>query len=300
MTDASSPLNRHRLSFKQPPPLEPQKASPPESAPPREHVMRILIGMGGQFVEVEMTDGLSFDAVLAAVRSSPAAPPFPQTWVKLVASGAAVRSMEALCCCEAEQDPVFAVFLRSLDEMELSEVAEELAMEEAEFKGHAFALSKLPPGSHPREVADYLWTNNLLLTSSQSTALFDTLLHKLVASGRHPGCSSVRGELIFALHSFCLQQHHAWEPNDGSSECMWAGLGWNGKLLGLSQRLLTRGRLQQWGNVEASASSSSNDSWPSWDVSQIRAIAVARREEKPEPLAHMMFVRSHDHDWWKL
>merc|ERR1712118_38926 len=127
--------------------------------------------------------------------------------------------------------------------------AEELTMEETEFKGHRFALSKLPVGSTPQDVAAYLRNNNLLLTAAQAAEVFDILVAKLRVDERMP--HGLRGQLIHALHSFCLEPYAIWEPNDGNSECLWANMTWANTSLAYDARYKIRGELVNLPNTTA-------------------------------------------------
>merc|ERR1712228_1027205 len=146
-------------------------------------------------------------------------------------------------------------------------------MADVEFKGHRFALSKLPHGSTPREVAIFLRSNNILLTSAQAASLFDLLVTKLqVIEGMRFG---LRGQLILALHTFCLEPYAVWEPDDGNSECLWANMAWNGIKLETDRRYKIRGHLANFPNNTSGVASASTG--PK-DVASLRAVLSARRQ----------------------
>jgi len=205
-----------------------------------------------------------------------------------------VESSDALREHCSRGDLVHATLIQDLDRMSLEQIAEELALDDNEFKGHSFTLSKMPSGSTARYVADYLWSNQILMTSQQALALFDMLLTKVnVVEG---SSWNVRAQLIVALHSFCVHQHHIWEPNDGMDECLWANMTWSARHLPLEKRMLTKGKLECWVSPDA-ASASSTDAWLVEDVCCLKEVASARRVGKEEPLQEIKFVVEYGKTW---
>lgn len=109
----------------------------------------------------------------------------------------------------------------------LPEVAEALAISDEAFPMHLAAIASLPPErKKPLHVALYLFEQQVLLTSKQAKQTFDFLLPSLTAYG-FPGLS-VRGELVFMLHSFCLEPFAIWENDDGAGGHIWRSMSWAG------------------------------------------------------------------------
>lgn len=259
-----------------------------------EHPQSVLVrvGLSGAAVAVPLDPGTSLAEFVEALRAA-AKIPFEMN-AKLSSGGEVVQSMDELLRHQRENEEVYATLVKSVDAMTLPDIVAELVVDTKEFMGHAFTLSKLPAGSSPRMVAEYLWNNNVLLTSDQAQKLFDQLLPRLVARGdRH----DLRGQLIIALHSFCLDQHHVWEPDDGNSECLWANMLWQDKHLELQQRHLTRGVLRQWGAVQ---SSSSHDVGLSRDLSLFREVLRSRQAGMARPLESMTFFVVYGSNWQQL
>lgn len=204
---------------------------------------------------------------------------------RIIAGGGVVSSTAELLDCHRNGIPIQAALDRSPERMALPEVVEELSMEDAEFKGHRFALSKLPRGSTPRDAAVYLRSNNALLTAAQAADLFDLLVTKLVCiEGAHHG---LRGQLVLALHTFCLEPYAIWEPNDGNAECVWANMTYNDKHLGYDYRYKIRGKLCNFPN-STSASSESKD------VANLRAVLCARRQGLDDELSQLSLLKSYN------
>lgn len=250
--------------------------------------IRIVVGLNGHEITMQVEANMSFKDVLERIHVISGGP--ADGSVRLSVLGVVINSVEELL--GAESSTVHATFIKSVDHMSLAEVADELACDDDEFKGHQFTLLKLPTGSTARAVADYFWVNQVLLTSRQAEVLFDKLLPKL---GRGKG----RSELIIALHSFCVQQHHVWEPDDGMSECMWANMTWDGNHVQFQNRRLTRGRLGSWECAEA-VPDSRPDNWPANDLCCLRGVAKARRGNHTTPLDSMVFFKQYGNCWRKL
>jgi len=251
----------------------------------------IALGMNGGEAMVHIQEHTSFESLLEDITQTHGCIAAADTGVQLSSAGALINSLEALLGHHSRGDVVYATFIRDVDRMSLESVAEELTCNAQEFKGHQFTLSKLPLQTTARHVADYLWEHQVLLTSVQAQALFDQLIAKLG--------DGMRRDLIMALHSFCLHQHHVWEPNDGTSECLWATMSWGGHHLKFEDRRLTRGRLSAWVCADA-IDPSSLDKWPSTDLCNLRGVAKARRAQQSKPLDAMHFVRQYERSWRDL
>jgi len=251
----------------------------------------VVLGMDGNEVTICIDDYTSFESVLERIKQM-REHIGEEAGVRLLSSGTVVGSLESLIEHYLKGNKIDAIFIKDIDKMSLAAVAEEITCGNDEFKGHQFTLSKLPRGVTARVVADYLWENQILLTSIQLQILFDQLLPKFAGAAR-------RGELILALHSFCLQQHHLWEPNDGSSECLWANMEWGEEHLPFSLRRLTRGRMTCWVQADA-VDPSSVDQWPALDLCNLRDVAKAVRARQEMPLQAMRFVTSYGKNWRNL
>lgn len=204
--------------------------------------------------------------------------------IKLSADGDTISSVPELLDFHYRGSQIFATLYRAVERMSMTEIAEELATEGVEFTGHHFALSKLPRGSTPRDAALYLHSNKLLLTAAQAASLFDLLVTKLHAiEGMQYG---VRGQLILALHTFCLEPYAIWEPNDGNNECLWANMSWNGEKLGCNGRYKIRGQLINFSNATSSDTMQR-------DVANLRAVLVARRQGIENDLSKMNMLEAY-------
>merc|ERR1719254_69551 len=73
--------------------------------------------------------------------------------VQLTANGAAIESVDQLLDYQSAREPIYATFFRGVDQMSLADIAEELACDDGDFRGHQLALQKLPHWSTPRTVA---------------------------------------------------------------------------------------------------------------------------------------------------
>jgi hypothetical protein len=272
--------------------------------------IQIQFGMSGIDITIPLEADVPFEVFRARIHEVLDLP--IEVGMVLSAAGVKIESREALMEHHVQGEVVHALMFKDLDRMSLEQIAEELALDYNEFKGHAFTLSKMPSGSSARFVADYLWSNQVLLTSQQAVILFDLLIPKLRAEGG--GSLNARAELIVALHSFCVHQHHIWEPDDGMSACLWRHMRWSLGHLPLNKRRLTRGTMQFWiplhkrrvhkrwvpfwEHVDA-ALLSSLDAWPVEDLCYLRGVARARRAGKEEPLQDMSFVFDLDAKNWR-
>jgi len=248
----------------------------------------IALGMDGGEAVVHIEEHTSFESLLKDVTKMQGRIAAADTGVQLSSAGVLINSLEALLGHHNAGDVVYATFIRDVDRMSLESVAEELTCNADEFKGHQFTLSKIPPHFTARHVAHYLWEHQVLLTSVQAQTLFDQLVAKLG--------DGMRRDLVMALHSFCLHQHHVWEPDDGTDECLWAAMTWGGHHLQFKDRRLTRGRLSKWECADA-IDPSSEDTWPSIDLCNLRGVAKARRAQQSKPLDAMRFVRQYEQSW---
>lgn len=252
----------------------------------------IYVGLSRASVVVQLERGMPLDAVKAALKS--AADISSGMDLQLSACGAALESVEEVLSCHSRSEEVFATVFKSVEAMSVHEIIDELTLEAEEFRGHAFTLSKLSTTSTARTVSDYLWSNQVLLTSAQAQQLFDQLVPKLrPTSGRRT--FGLRGDLILVLHSFCLHTHHIWEPDDGNSECLWANMSWAGAHL--QHRKLTRGELHQFGPTDGASSA---ERWSQEDVCRFREVRRSQNKGAAEPLTSMSFVRSFDSCWREL
>lgn len=206
---------------------------------------------------------------------------------RLTAEAEIITSVPQLLNIHRLGSQIFAFAQKHVANMSMTEVAEELAIGEEEFKGHRFALSKLSSGSTPRDAAMYLRSNRLLLTAEQASNLFDMLLLKLrPIEGVQYG---LRGQLVLALHTFCLEPCAIWEPDDGNSECVWANMSWNKSFLSEQNRYKTRGTPRNH-RLENSASSSTEQK----DIMNLRAVLAARRTGTGDELNEMRIVKAYN------
>jgi len=246
--------------------------------------VNLVLGMSGLQATVHIDRTMTLEAVFSQINQAHGGS--MDASIQLSSCGTAVKSVERLLEHSACGDEIYATFFRGVDQMNLAEIAEELSCDDGEFKGHRHALQTLPRWSTPRTVADYLWENQILLTSAQAEDLFDQLFPKFASRSR------ARSDLIIALHSFCVHQHHIWEPNDGVSECLWANMAWGPQCLNFAMRRLTRGQMQYWEHATA-VERRSPDQFPKADVGNLKQVLKARRSSRAVPLEEMKFVRGY-------
>lgn len=238
------------------------------------------LGFGGRTRELQVRKDASLHGVNRELLELIA--PDSSLCLKLTAGGEVITSVSHLLDFHCRNIQIFATLQKDVQSMSLSEVTDELTMEDADFKGHRFALSKQPHGSTPRDVATYLRSNNILLTSAQAASLFDLLVTKLqVIELMGYG---LRGQLILALHTFCLEPYAVWEPDDGNSECVWANMTWNGMDIGFESRYPIRGNLV---NIKPGWSSGHSSTSGHKDVASLRAVLSARRQGTGDELKRM-------------
>lgn len=252
--------------------------------------VEVHVGLAGATLTLPLAPNMSMDMVREAVLQVANR---PRASVKLSAAGKPLASVDAVLRHHRGGDSIWATFFRSPEDLSLEEVVEELAMEEGEFRGHAFVLSRLPAPLTARHVADYLWKNQLLLRARQAQQLFDQLLPRICTGSRCP--YPVRTQLILALHSFCIEPFSIWEPVDGCDECLWANMAWAGAHI-FDSGLCTvmRGTLR---NLEL-RSSSRAPLKP--DLNNLRGVCEMRRCGMNEPLQRMTLPDYHGYTFKNL
>lgn len=236
--------------------------------------------MSGQELQLSVCPQTAFEDVtneLVALIT----PSDPGLRARISSDGKVITSIDDLLNSHHHGSPIQVALDRDPDKMQLAEVVQELAMEHAEFTGHRFTLSKLPRGSTPRDLAVYLRSNNLLLTAEQAANLFDLLVTKLrPIDGVNYG---LRGQLLLALHTFCLEPYAMWEPNDGNGECVWANMTYNGNHLGSDGRYKLQGELCNFSNSTAASSDLK-------DVINLRAVLRVRRQGIDDDLSQLSLL----------
>jgi hypothetical protein len=252
--------------------------------------VHIIVGLGGAQFEANVEPYMSIDDVKTRIQ---AAYPFSRTF-KLSSGEVEIESIEALMQRHREGTLIFAVFVKDIENMDIQEVREELAIQSNEFLGHLHILSKFPQGSTTGDVAQYLWNNQLLLSPEQAQRAFDSLLPKVLRSSQPAiGRNGPRAQLILALHSFCLDPYAIWEPNDDCDECLWANMRFGDRHLGECGRYSMRGKMS---NFISSSSSSS----PNADVSNLRSVLQAARCKQAKPLAALARLKTYNYSWLTL
>jgi len=249
----------------------------------------VHVGLAGAVVPVVLEPGTSMDAVKTHLRLA-----LPEASIMLSAGGDLLESVESLLLHHGRGELIFATCFRDVSDLSLAEVALEMSMEDAEFQGHLFTLSKISRTSTPRSVATYLWDNQLLLTAAQAQRLFDVLVPRLVQCPDEYRIG-LRGQLILALHSFCVEPYAIWEPDDGNDGCVWANMAWGGgsehpSMSGLCY--LTRGssaHLQTAAFADAAAYQK--------DISGLRAVLQAHRAGNATPLRALCNFEAYGRSW---
>lgn len=203
---------------------------------------------------------------------------------RISSDGEIITSIDDLLNLHHSGIPIQVALQRDPQKMQLAEVAQELAMEHAEFRGHRFTLSRLPIGSTPRDVAEYLRSNNVLLTAEQAADLFDILVTKLRPSDEVH--FNLRGQLVMALHTFCLEPNAIWEPDDGNGECVWGNMTYNGNYLN-SGRYKFRGEHCLLAKRTAASSDLK-------DVMNLRAVLRARRQGMEDDLSLLSLLKTYN------
>eukprot|EP00927_Polykrikos_kofoidii_P048457 TRINITY_DN4272_c0_g1_i1.p1 TRINITY_DN4272_c0_g1~~TRINITY_DN4272_c0_g1_i1.p1 ORF type:complete len:652 (-),score=141.16 TRINITY_DN4272_c0_g1_i1:45-2000(-) len=179
------------------------------------------------------------------------------------------------------EDPVVPKPVETPREKTLPEIIDSLTTPDSEFSRHLDALSNMPPGSKPLHVAQYFWDKQVLLTPKQAKQVFDKMLPNLTAFG-FPGLS-VRGELVFMTHSFCLEPFAVWEGDDGAGGHIWRSMSWSGNKPSASSSYYkvvdgARVGLKLVGR-EYQEDESISAKWPTEDVSQLGAVLRKRGED---------------------
>lgn len=254
--------------------------------------VHIYAGLGGASATVQVEPGACMDGVRARLREAYPEAPF----IKLSACGSTVVSTEALLQHAQSGEPIFATFMKEVEDMSLEEIHEELAVGPDEFRGHLHTLSRMTSLSSTADVGCYLCDNQLLLTPAQAQQAFDALVPKVRRASR-PGLgrSGPRAQLVLALHSFCLDPYAIWEPDDDSDECLWANMRWGGTHLRDSSRYVTRGQTHNLG-----AGSSSSSAPERQDVNDLRSVLRARRSDHAKPLDAMVELQAYEWTWRSL
>ncbi|CAJ1427575.1 unnamed protein product [Effrenium voratum] len=251
--------------------------------------VKIHRGLDGDTLQLSLVPEMSFATVVQQLLEQMSAE--PSLSAVLSAEGLRIESTGDLLEFQSKGSLIFATLVRPVEKMSLSQVAEELALPDQEFRGHLFVLSKYKSGFTYRDVANYLSRNQVFLTGTQATQVFHQLLPKISAQvpeeGRDPG---LRGQLIMALHTFCLDPYAIWEVDDGQAECLWAHMEYNGRHLGASGRFCLPGQISK--NFLKAAGSFSSEVQ---DVSNLRGVLQARREGGKE-LDRLVPVRCNGFD----
>lgn len=250
------------------------------------NTMRICVGLGGAEVSISITPGLSIDDVSTQVRES-----FPQAAsIKFSACGNSIDSLYELLKFHRCGESIYAVFVKEVEDMSLEEVQDELTITTEEFRGHLHILSTMARRGTTADVVRYLWDEQLLLAPEQAQEIFDKLLPK-VRNAAEPnlGRNGPRAQLLFALHSFCLDPYAIWEPNDDCDECLWISFSWGGHDIGGNLNFM-RGRVD---NLSCDPSSERRD------VCNLRAVLRGVRRNVAKPLEFMTMLSSWHCSGWR-
>lgn len=255
----------------------------------------IMLGLGGHQLIVQVTKDMELGSIQQKVRAI--ASVAEDLDITLSGDGCVIDSVSTLLKLHLDGAVIFATLCKSVDALSWEELRAELTVDVAEFKGHSFTLAKLPVSSTPKVVADYLRDNQLLITSTQAQLLFDALLPTLIGNARSKvGSGSLRAQLIVALHSFCVDAHHIWEPNDGMSECLWANMTYRSLDPGpFTCRISTRGQMH---NI--STSSPAVDLGPGGLLTSLREVARLKRQGQDSPLDAVEFPEFYGGHWCQL
>lgn len=255
-------------------------------------MVNIYVGLSGAQVAIRVELGMSIEGIKDLLREAyPRAPS-----IKLSANGHTINCVEALLHHEQRGESIYATFLKDVEDMSLDEVHEELAIGSDEFRGHLHTLARMARGSSAADVARYLSDNQVLLSSTQAQQIFDCLVQKVRRAARPAlGRNGPRAQLIFALHSFCLDPYAIWEPNDDCDECLWANMWWGAVHLGESSRHTTRGRTCNISDQSSSSSCSGR-----CDVNNLRSVLRARRSDQARPLDAMVELQAYEWSWRSL
>mmetsp|Transcript_23405 Transcript_23405/g.54457 ORF Transcript_23405/g.54457 Transcript_23405/m.54457 type:complete len:388 (+) Transcript_23405:282-1445(+) len=253
------------------------------------------VGLGGHVVTLPVEADCSFPSLQPKVCSLLGR----QVHAQFTAADQVIDSVEALLSAHSSGLEIYALLLKDLADMTLDEIVTELTLQEAELQGHLFTLSRLPASSTAVDVANYLWSNQVLISAKYAEKLFDALLPRLTRCSRQ---LSLRGELILVLHSFCSEPYAVWEPNDGHDECLWANMKWGHSEDASSSPFsagliyVTRGEAV---NLHPSSSSAQAKKVRN-DVSNLRSVLRARRFYHAQPLASMHALSAYGLSWRKM
>lgn len=266
-----------------------------EECPEPAHVddgsatVTIHVGLAGSLVEVRVRPEMCMEQLEEAVLQVAGLP--ASSIAKFSASGARLeRAMEVLESHHRGED-IFATFCQDVGDLSLDEVVKELTMADAEFRALAISLQRLTAPHTARNVADQLWQNQALLTADQAQRLFDALKERM---RNGPTTLHLKSELIFALHSFCLEPYTVWEPDDGSGECSWANMSYGRQHLEFPRHPVTRGIRTTAPDAAAVAAAGRED------VSNLRGVLRAFREDAELPLEAMVPLAVYHYTSWRL
>lgn len=212
--------------------------------------------------------------------------------IKFSACGNSIDSLDELLKLQRDGEAIHAIFMKEVGDMSLEEVQAELAITTEEFRGHLHILSTTARRGTTADVVRYLWDEQLLLTPEQAQEIFDKLLPKVRRAAEPTlGRDGPRAQLLFALHSFCLDPYAIWEPDDDSDDCLWVSFGWGRHGIGGNLNFM-RGRV---GSLSSDSSSERRD------VCNLRAVLRGVRRNEAKPLEFMTMLRSvHCSGWRKF
>lgn len=261
----------------------------------------ISVGLSGKEISIDVTADLSIEDVRRSIQE--AYPPAAECFIKLSGGEAVLNTAEAIIECVRKNEAICATLLKGAAAMSLQEIREELSLDSAEFQGHFHILRHYRARHTPGDVARYLWKNQILLRATQAQQIFDALVNKISRAQQpsHLGRGGPRAQLILALHSFCSEPYAIWEPKDDCDECLWANMRWGDDLKHCSH--LQQGRYHLRGQLTNIPSSSSSGSPPQakhQDVSRLRSVLNARRNNNSTPLVSMTFLEAYDYSWRTL
>lgn len=232
-------------------------------------VIEVHVGLGGATVPLTIEP----DASIATVQAQLCQTLDLKASAKLMAEGGMVESVEALLHHHSVGHLISATIFKDVTDLSMLEVVEELQLSDDEFRSHVLILSKLKGGSTPRDVVEYLWENQVLLTTLQAKQLFRRLLPLL--SSKPGSQAKLHTQLVMALHSFCLEPFCHWEE-DGCDDCVWEALHWGSVQF-------RKGSPYKLGQPTSSCLPDRQD------VSRLRDVLSARRSGDSDPLRRMCF-----------
>jgi len=255
----------------------------------------ISVGLNGAKVSVDVDAAMSVEDLTGRVRE--VYPEAGEHFIKLCGGGIILKTGKDIADCIQRGEGICAAFLKNADAMNLEELQAELSLDNNEFQGHLHVLRHYQAKHTAADVAQYLWDNQILLTSTQAQRIFDAAVEK-ISRTQNPsnfGGNGPRAQLILALHSFCLEPYAIREPQDDCAECLWANMRWADTILS-SGRYHLRGELR---NIPSSTSSSSPEAQRT-DVTRLRSVLNSRRNDVAQPLASMTFLKAYNYSWQSL